>query len=187
MKWIVALAALLCAAPSPPLHPALQGDYPHDEAAIVLVRCYKPTGNVTGSAFKVSERGYITAHHVVDGGICTVGGQVVTVTAMDDKRDYAAFIGPASSHVLRPSCAGFKPGTVYAARGFPGGSGYNIFTPWLAIRAVWGGFNVFAAADSIPGMSGGPILAPDGRVTGIVNMRFPPRSMSLSNTGYCKA
>lgn len=186
MRVLVAIAALLMAAPGPPLDMEFQGDYAHDPAAIVLIYCQRATGGVTGSAFKVSETTYITAHHVVAGGICAVGNAPVQITSLDEKRDYATFIGPASPAMLKPSCDGFRPGTVYAARGYPGGSSYNIFTPWLAMRAVWKGFGVFAG-EAIGGMSGGPLLDPQGRVVGVVVMKHPARSMSLSNTGYCKS
>lgn len=187
MKIYVALAALLTAAPGPPLDMELQGDYQHDPAAIVLVLCQKPAGSSSGSAFKVSETGYVTANHVVDGATaCTVAGQQVELTSGDPKRDYATFIGPASPSILQPSCAGFVPGVVYAARGFPGYAGtYNIFTPWLAIKAVWRGFNVLAG-EAISGMSGGPVLDPQGRAVGVVVMKNPARAISLSKTGYCK-
>jgi S1-C subfamily serine protease len=184
MKYLVALAALLTAAPSVPQEVA---EYPHDEAAIVLVYCQRTAGAVTGTAFKVSETAYITAHHVVVGGACFVAGQRVTVTSLDDKRDYATFTGPASPAVIRPSCAGFNAGQTYAARGYPGGGTYNIFAPWQATRATMGGFRVFMASDSIPGMSGGPVLDAQGRAVGIVSMRWPARSMPLQLTGYCKA
>lgn len=186
MKHLVALAALLCAAPGPPTELEMQGDYPHDPAAIVMVYCQRPQGSLTGTAFKVGVSTYITAHHVVAGGTCYVAGEPVEVTTLDPKHDYATFIGPASPAMLRPSCDKVAPGMVYAARGYPGGAGYNIFTPWLAIRSVWGGFNVFAG-EAIGGMSGGPLLAPDGRVAGVVVMKLPARAISLSNTGYCKA
>jgi S1-C subfamily serine protease len=182
MRIFVALAALLTAAPGPPL----PGAYAHDEAAIVLVFCQRVDGAVTGTAFKVSETAYITAHHVVAGGQCSVGGQRVTITALDEKRDYAAFVGPASPAIINASCAGFVPGKVYAARGYPGGGSYNIFAPWMATRATMSGFRVFMASDSIPGMSGGPVLDAQGRAVGLVNMRWPARSMPLQLTGYCK-
>lgn len=181
MKVIVALAALLTAAPSLP-----QGTYEHDEAAIVLVSCERPTGRVTGTAFKVSETNYITANHVTTGGVCSVGGQRVTITFEDERTDYATFVGPASPAVLRASCGGFRAGQTYVARGYPNGGTYNIFAPWQAMNARRGLFQVFSASDAIPGMSGGPVIDEWGTVRGVVSMRFPARSMPLKLTGYCK-
>lgn len=182
MRFFVALAALLTAAPGPPL----PGDYAHDEAAIVLVFCQRVDGAVTGSAFKVSETAYITAHHVVAGGQCSVGGHRVTITALDEKHDYAAFIGPASPAKLTTSCKGFRSGEVYAARGYPGGGALNIFSPQMATAKSLKGFRVLLGADVIPGMSGAPVIDPQGRAIGVINMRFPNRSMPLQLTGYCK-
>lgn len=182
MKIYVAIAALLTAAPAPPL----PDDFPHDEAAIVLVRCFLGTGSISGSAFKVSETAYITAEHVVGQGACFVGTQRITVTSADAKLDYATFDGPASPHTLATTCAGFRPGQVYVARGFPGGGAYNIFAPALASIAGKDGLVPFIST-FIPGMSGGPVLDPQGRAVGIVNRHSPARSMPLSNTGFCKS
>lgn len=184
MKWIVALATLLTAAPSVPQE---AGVYPHDEAAIVRVFCQRPIGNVTGSAFKVTGNGYITAHHVVDGGVCFVAGQRITITWLDEKHDYATFTGPSSPDTLETSCNGFGAGQTYLARGYPGGGDYNIRAPWIATLMTLNGFRIFVSSDSIPGMSGGPVMDAQGRAVGIVSMRFPARSMPLKLTGYCTA
>lgn len=181
MKVSVAFAAALaCVSASP-----APGAYLHDEAAIVLVGCIRPGGNVTGSAFKVGPDTYITAEHVVSQGVCFVAGQRVTVTSTDERTDYATFTGPASPAVLRTTCAGFKPGRTYVARGYPGGGSYNIFAPWQAVNAKIRGFQVFMAADSIPGMSGGPLLDETGAAVGVVSMRWPARSMPLKGTTFC--
>lgn len=181
MKIIAAIAAALTcvsAAPAP-------GTYAHDEAAIVLVRCARLGGNVTGSAFKVGPDSYITANHVVTGGVCFVGGEIVTITSMDETRDYVTFTGPRSPAVMRTSCAGFRPGKTYVARGYPGGGSYNIFAPWQAVNAKLRGFQVFHG-EAIPGMSGGAVIDESGAVVGLINMRWPTRSMPLRSTGFCK-
>ena len=171
-------AALLCAAPTHPM-----GDYAHDEAAIVLVDCVTSSG----SAFKVGPNTYATALHVVEGPMpCNIAGQPITVTHIDRERDYATFIGPASPAILRTTCEGFKRGQMYVARGFPGGGTFNIFAPWQAVGIKLGGFSVFAASDAIPGMSGAPVIDGQGRAVGVVNKRWPARSMALRETGYCK-
>lgn len=183
MRTIVALAALLTAALLPT---AAQAAYEHDEAAIVRVYCKQLVGASAGTAFKVSTTGYITAAHVVNTGFCSVGGMPISLTSYDAASDYATFLGPASPAILRASCEGYRPGQLYAARGYPGGGTYNIFTPWLALNMRQGLFDTFFASDAIPGMSGGPILDERGTVIGLTNMRFPPRSIPLSRTGYCK-
>lgn len=186
MKRIVVRAAMSCAALLTAAPTQALGPYEHDEAAIVRVYCQRDGGAVTGTAFKVSTSGYITARHVTVGGVCFVAGQRVTMTSEDERTDYATFIGPESPAVLKASCGGFKAGRTYVARGYPGGGTYNIFAPWHALNMRLGLFQVFAASDSIPGMRGGPVIDEAGTVRGVVNMRWPARSMPLSRTGYCK-
>lgn len=181
MKPFVALAALLTAAPAMPV-----GTYEHDEKAIVLVQCQRMLGRVSGSAFKVGPNTYVTADHVVREGACYVAGEPIEVTHRDEKRDYATFTGPASASVFKTSCAGFKTGRTYFARGFPGGGNFNIYTPWIAMPLVVEQFRVFMAADAIPGMSGGVVMDEYGNAVGVVNKRYPARSMALKYTGFCK-
>lgn len=181
MKPIVALAALLTAAPAMPV-----GTYEHDEKAIVLVQCQRALGRVSGSAFKVGPNTYVTADHVVREGRCYVAGVQIEITHRDEKRDYATFTGPVSVSTLRTSCAGFQTGRAYLARGYPGGGSFNISAPWQAIPLVMDHFRVFVAGDAIPGMSGGPVMDDSGRAIGIVSKRYPARSMALKYTGFCK-
>lgn len=171
-------AALLCAAPTHPL-----GTYPHEEAAIVLVDCRTSAG----TAFKVGPNTYATALHVVEGPFpCYVAGRVIEVTHRDPEHDYATFIGPASPATIKVSCEGFRFQRMYMARGFPGGRSHNIFTPWQALGFKFQGFDVFVAADAIPGMSGGPVMDGDGRAVGLTVRHSPARAVALRDTGYCK-
>lgn len=179
MKRIVALAALLTAAPSLP-----QGTYEHDEAAIVRLDC----GAATGTAFKVSATGYLTALHVVKGRECYVAGQRVTVTSLDEPNDYATFIGPASGAMLPTDCGDFRPGRQYVARGYAGGGFINAFMPWLAAGSSHPAYRQFHTfiGTVFPGMSGGPVIDGEGRVVGVVSKMNPTMATTLSRTGYCK-
>lgn len=181
MKVIGALCAMaLCVSANPPFP-----DYLHDEAAVVQVKCRKPNGITAGSAFKVSRDTYITAAHVLMGGTCYVEGQLVQLTGLNLKEDYASFRGPANDTVMAADCSGFRQGETYLARGFPGGSSYKIAAPWLATGFVQEGFNVFFG-DAIPGMSGGPLIDERGVAVGLVAMHSPTRAMPLVRTGYCQ-
>jgi hypothetical protein len=181
--WAVALAALLCAAPT--TSEAGPPPYSHDEAAIVRVFCTNPLGTSVGTAVKVGPGEYITAAHVVDSGQCHIGIVPIVVTHLDKLRDFATFTGPVSAAVVRISCDGFKPGRVYEARGFAGGEFTNISFPWQATELASWPWTVFVG-EAIPGMSGGPLIDRKGRVTGVVNMRWPARSLPLSRTGLCQ-
>lgn len=179
--WTAIAAMVLCVSATGPI-PL----YSHDEAAIVMVKCQKARGMASGTAFKVGRDSYITAAHVVAGGTCSIEGVPVAVTSFDERRDYATFTGPASDVTIKARCDGFKSGRTYIARGFPGGQPFNMYTPWLATRSKLGGFNVFFG-DGLPGMSGGPVIDESGSVVGIVNMRWPTRSMALRYTSFCGA
>lgn len=184
MKLYVALAALLTAAPSP-----FAGDFKHDEAAIVRVACQRPQGMITGTAFKVSEAGYITARHVIEGGNCVVAGQGVIVTSSDEPNDYATFIGPASAATIPVHCGGFTAGQLYVARGYAGGGYANAYMPWLATPGFVPGFGQFRVfiGEVFGGMSGGPVIDGQGRAVGVVSKKNPTMATTLNLTGYCKA
>lgn len=182
MRWIVALAALLWAAPSIPQPVA----FTHNEAAIVRVYCERTNGAVWGTAFKITRTQYVTARHVVLDGTCYVAGQRVLVHTIDETHDYASFDGPPSDAVLEASCEGFKHGKTYLSRGYAHGDPFDVISPQIAIGFRLGGFQVFAGEPVIPGMSGGPMLDEQGRVAGLNNMRWPNRAMPLSSTGVCK-
>lgn len=178
MKCLLALApaALFVSAP---VSAPTTGPYAHDEALIVPVICTQ----AAGTAFKIGWNTYITAAHVSDNEGCTIGGQVVDVTRRDGKTDFAELRGPSSPHSLPLSCAGFKPGRIYLARGWVPGWGL-MRLPWLATELTDAGQRVFVG-DAIPGMSGGVVMDRRGRVVGIVSKRLATRATSLSDTSAC--
>ena len=185
MRWIVAIAALLTAAPSIPQTPSTT--FRHNEAAIVRVFCQNGEGAVWGTAFKITATQYITARHVTNDRTCFVAGQQVLVHTEDEQHDYASFDGPRSDAVIEPSCEGFRRGKTYASRGFARGEPFNVFSPQIAFPLTLGGFQTFVGEPVIPGMSGGPMIDEQGRVVGINNMRWPNRSMPLRSTPLCVA
>ena len=183
-KVLAAIAAMMACVSATPMAPL--PNYSHEERAIVQVFCKRADGNTaSGTAFKVGRNSYITANHVTASGLCYVGGERITVTSSDFEKDYATFQGPASDVVLKADCKGFRAGEVYIARGYPGGMPFNIQAPWTAMDYVMDGFQVFTG-EGIPGMSGGAVIDRRGVAVGLVNKRWPTRSMPLRSTSFCR-
>ena len=181
-KVLTAIAAMMACVSATVPKPI----YPHDESAIVRITCQRANGGgAYGSGFKVGPSSYITAAHVVSGGTCSVDGHTIRITALDVKRDFASFEGPASPVTIKTRCDGFLAGEIYLARGFPGGGFYKIASPWF-ITGIRDKEMQVAFGDAIPGMSGGPVMDGDGVVAGIVVRHSPARALPLSETGYCK-
>lgn len=179
MKCFAALAAASMFVASPAQAPA-QGPYPHDESLIVPVLCKFGAG----TAFKVGWNSYVTAEHVSNNEGCTINGTPILVTRTESHElDMTILRGPASPRALPISCAGFRPGTVYLARGHVPGAWF-MSLPWLATEIIEGGQAVLVG-EAIPGMSGGPVLDKKGRVVGVVSKRLAARATSLSDTSLC--
>lgn len=174
-KVTAALTALLLTSGATPAVP-----YAVNEAAIVQVFCPESTG----TAYKVSETGYITANHVVDTPGCKVGGVLITDVKQDTKADFASFQGPASKATIPVSCKGFAKGQTYVAVGHGLGLPFKMQMPWLSTDFVLEGFTAFIG-EGLPGMSGGPVLNRKGEAVGSVNMRWPTRSFPLRDTPAC--
>ena len=181
-KVLTAIAAMMACVSATPMAPL--PTYSHDEAAIVMVKCQRANGVVSGTAFKVGPDTYVTANHVTASGLCYVNGHRIEVTSADEARDYATFRGPASPVTIKTSCKGYRAGEVYIARGYPGGQGFNMTSPWIALDYVMDGYQVFQG-EGIPGMSGGAVIDREGRAVGVINRRWPTRSMALKSTSFC--
>lgn len=175
-KGLASLAILVFTAGATPQKP-----YEVKDAAIVQVFC--PAG--TGTAFRISETKYVTAKHVVMDEGCVVNGEMITAVDRSDASDYATFQGPASKSVLKVSCRGFSAKRTYLAVGHGLGLELKMQIPWIATDYVNDGYRTFLG-EGIPGMSGGPVLNKDGEAVGIVNLRWPARSRSLSDTPICE-
>lgn len=139
-----------------------------------------------GSAVHLGDGWYATARHVVDpANRCKVGNHGITVTYSDERTDFAIFYGEALSARAKWSCEPFRPGQFYFAGGYANGWETIIEEPWIASGQIRGGWATFTGL-AIPGMSGGPVADSNGIVHGVVNMRWPARSMPLSATPLCR-
>lgn len=152
-----------------------------DLRAIVRVSC----GRVMGTAWKINEDTYVTADHVISEGGCSVGGEPISDVRVDPDKDFATFIGPKTPYRVKYSCGGFNAKEEYLAVGYAFGFFHKTFQPWIASVFKQGGYQSFIG-ESIPGMSGGPVLNEWGKAVGIVNMRWPARSRELKDTFICK-
>lgn len=152
-----------------------------DARAVVFVDC----GIKSGSAVKVGKDKYITAAHVVASPLpCFVDGVRITEVKVG-VTDYATFTGPASDVKAKISCRDYVGGDEYLAIGYAFGDPFLNFEPWLASYFSVGDKQMFIG-EAIPGMSGGAVLDRNARVVGIVNQRYPARSITLKDTSVCK-
>lgn len=154
--------------------PAMLSNAPVPEAmpyaAIKLVRC----GRATGTAFQIGPDTLMTAQHVTANGPCSIDGEPVETVKENASLDYAILRGKGSA-VLRISCERPRKGRVYRGIGYAGGTyrmdarltGKRGYFLNLRQLSLWG-MSMFDG-NSIPGMSGGPILDSSGRVVALIN------------------
>jgi hypothetical protein len=176
-KIALSVAALFLAAP---INGTAQEPYTHDEGAIVKVTCEEGSGSAT----RVGKNTYISVDHVTRNTDCKVDGKTIEVTYFDRKRDLSTFIGPEGKKTIEISCDGYRQMEGYVARGYAFGRDELWFQPLVYVTTYFG-FHVFAG-EVYPGMSGGPILDKEGRITGTVNIRNPAGSVDLSTTPICR-
>lgn len=149
--------------------------------AIVQVQCLEGTG----TAVHIGNGKYASARHVVSMFMCTVNGEPVKdVKLSDEDKDFGTFSGPRLPVKMKYSCSGYKAGKDYLAIGHAFGLPRLTANPWIASPFRIGWQHAFVG-EAIPGMSGGPVVDEKGILIGVVNMRWPARSIALRDTELC--
>lgn len=181
MKALSILAGMALAAPSPP-HDVIRTQV--QWGAIVSLSCALGRG----TAFHIGNGRYVTAWHVlrISGGGCKIDGEPVRVLREDAGKDVAEIVGPVRSTRIAIDCAPLKPGRHYLGVGYAGVSRLHL----PLIYSLFGddpenGNAQFVGPDTIPGMSGGPLLGKDLNASGVVLQRHPSRARALSETFFC--
>jgi hypothetical protein len=184
LRKLFALVASLMLSSASPVHAG--EPYAHDDTAVVRITCSSEDSRWTGTGVKVSETTYVTADHVTRGGECYADDTRLTVAYENEELDFAMFVTDADVGGFVPySCKGYKVGETYLADGYGDSFYWARHEPWLATEYKWGLFQSFIG-NGAPGMSGGPVFNRKGEVVGVVNMRWPMRSIALVNTPLCK-
>jgi S1-C subfamily serine protease len=168
-----------------------------DKASVVRIQGQGCGGVVSGSGFVVGTGFVATNAHVVAGISHPVvqdsnGSHKAQVIWFDPNLDFAVLQVPdLAGKPLTLSSTNAPPRTPAAVLGYPGGgafnagpaavldefeaSGHNIYDSGLTLRSVYE-----IQATVIPGNSGGPLIAEDGSVMGIVFAE----STSYNHVGY---
>lgn len=182
---IGAALALGSATPAETVAPA--PDVP--DAAIAVVVC---GGARAGTAFRIGPHRLVTAAHVTSHASCTLqdragGGDVpVEVVREEGRLDIAELRSAAASDVfLQVDCGGVRRGRHYRAIGFAGGR-YRANLPLIATGYATSFGGAEFVGETIPGMSGGPVIDRRGRVVAVVNTRLPASARALRETWLCR-
>jgi hypothetical protein len=155
--------------------------YAHNENSIVKVLCQEGSGSAT----RVGPTDYISVAHVVTLTKCTVNGTPIKATYVNTKQDFATFTGPVGTDFMKVSCDGYHYEEGYVMRGYAYGDDTPWFEPVIFITKDKDGIATFVGND-FPGMSGGPVIDVNGRITGTVNIQNPTGSVDLHDTIVCK-
>lgn len=173
-KWSIVLclfALISCAgstAPKPDLFVNLD--------SILRVDC----ANKRGTAEVIAPNMVLTAEHVIGKNLsCQVGGKPAIIIHRDRELDIAVLAVDTSD--LKPfqiDCGGFREGTEYLAVGYAEGTtfGFNKIIATGKRREVTDteDYQKFILGELdgkiYQGMSGGPIISPEGKLVGIINM-----------------
>lgn len=152
-----------------------------DTSPVVQVVC----DDRRGTAVAIDNDTYISVAHVAEAKGCKINGVAIEVLELDPK-DFAILKGPVTKTKARYTCRDFIGDEEYIAVGYGFGWPELMYQPLHA-----SGFKVrgqpyqMFTGEVIPGMSGGPVFDRFGRVTGIINMRWPARSLPLKETSLC--
>lgn len=181
----------------PPLPTSTQNGYFINLDAVHQVACdSKALGPDVGTSFVISRDTVLTAAHVVSGeDTCSVDGKDAKVTFEDDKIDVAVLhVDLGDGPIMQTSCEGFKGGEEYFAVGYAQGADFAM--QLLRARGTYKDVQTDreelehgAKLDGrvFPGMSGGPIVDTNGRVTGVVSAGTEERTYArdLIDTSLC--
>lgn len=149
--------------------------------AVVQVLC----ADGSGSAVHVGNGKYLSVAHVTEMTSCTVEGESIIDIKPAGNNDFSTFRGKEIAAKAKTSCSGFSAGETYLAIGYAFGWPQQTRNPWTASQFRLNGYQAFTG-EAIPGMSGGAVIDDGGRVVGVINMRWPARSLALKDSYVCK-
>lgn len=155
-----------------------------DRASVVRIKGQGCGGIVSGSGFVVRQGLIATNAHVVAGirhpyVQDASGSHPATAIWFDPNLDFALLRADVSDRSLDLSGSKAPRGTPAAVLGYPGGGNFSAKPAAVMEELEAAGRNIYGTghtlrdvyeiqADVVPGNSGGPLVAKDGRVIGIV-------------------